>query len=128
MPAGRTVSALQRNFLHHGRKERRGEVESPTHLKLHASAYLIGCPTMEPGTGPHTCHHIGMLSELLTEEERSSRFLTEDRAMRTVLSTMISKVPAEMMSETATEGHALLENHFTIIDMHEIQYIISQTL
>lgn len=48
--------------------------------------------------------------------------------MSTVLSTMISEVPAEMMSETATEGHALLENHFTIIDMHEIQYTISQTL
>lgn len=48
--------------------------------------------------------------------------------MSTVLSTMISKVPAEIMSETATEGHALLENHFIIIDMHEIQYIISQTL
>lgn len=48
--------------------------------------------------------------------------------MSTVICTMITKVPAEMMSETATEGHALLENHFTITDMHEIQYIISQTL
>lgn len=77
MPTGRTVSALQRNFLHHGRKEWRGEVESPTHRKLHASAYLMGCPTMETGTGPHTCHHIGMLSELLTEEVRSSRSLSQ---------------------------------------------------
>lgn len=48
--------------------------------------------------------------------------------MSTVLSTMISKVPAEIMSETATEGHALLDNHYTIVDMHEIQYILSQTL